>query len=660
MAGRMGGFLMSNRVALAVAVALGASFAGSPEAVAQFAGSPSLANVNAAGDPANADSWAVSVSGDGTLIAFASDADNLVPLDNNGDTDVFLHDTVTGITSRISVNFQGEEATGDSNCPSMSADGRFVAFSSRAWNMVQGGSNVGTLPWDVYLHDRQGPSTIRLSVPLSEDLSTENSGCPAISADGHRVAFASEAPDLVQGDTNGVSDVFVYDVASGTLLRASVADDEAEGDARSIGPALSADGDIVAFSSYATNLSARGAQGDYFAREQVYVRDLAAGTTELVSRSYAHPFTDTNGPSCCAQVSADGENILFGSQASNLLSNLHGRRPMRLYVYDRASGGIEGIEPLSLGEGPCSWPADPLVCDPSESGGAALSADGRFVAFLSGSFGLLPENWPVHSKQIYLQDRLTRRLRRVTVDPTGYPIHSYPCGGSSSTLALSADGQILAFVGENAEAFGLARSSGADRDIVRLELPCDPDGGSCREVSSCPGSPATTCESADRSRLRIRRNPPLTARSERFYWRWVGPGDGSAQPFVDPDEGRYQLCVYAGETMHAQIDAGVPAGAPWQGIKNGWQRKDPDGAVGQVRLRTHARRKVAKVVTSSPALDLPYLPLAAPAGVTVQLHETTTGRCWEAAFPETAIGTNTRGAILPGRVARGAFNADLK
>lgn len=632
-------------------------FAIATPAGAQFAGSPTLANVNGAGVPGNADAWSVATSADGTLVAFTSDADNLVPLDNNGDADVFLHDVVTQITTRISVNWQGEEATGDSTCPSMSADGRYIAFLSRAWNMAQGGTNVGSPKWDVYLHDRQGPLTTRVSVPIGGGLATVDSECPSISADGSHVAFASAAADLVADDNNGYHDVFIYEVSSGVLTRASLADDETESDGPSDLPSLSADGNIVSFTSTATNLLSDGPPRWLW--RQVYVRDIAAGTTELVSRAFSAPILTPNGQSCCGQVSADGNVVLFESTASNLTSNEHGRRPWRLFAHERNSGRTEGIEPLSLGEGACGWLTDPLFCDTSRTKGAALSADGRFVAFLSGSRSLLPESPSNHSLQVFIQDRLSRRLRRVSVDPTGYPVNSYPCGGSSSTLALSADGQVLTFAGENVAALGVPDNPQAESNIVRLEWTCDPEEGNCRKLSACPGSPATSCESAERSRMRIRRNPPLSPRQDRFYWRWVGPGEGEGLPFIDPEDSEYQLCVYTGETMNAQVDAAIPSGAPWRAMKKGWQRKNRGAAVEVVRLRSSPARTVAKIVSSSPALDLPYLPLDAPEGVTVQLHETTTGRCWEAAFPASGVKTNRRGEIGPGRVTRGVVRADL-
>jgi Tol biopolymer transport system component len=641
------------------AAALGALLATVSPTVAQFAGRPSLANVSGEGIQGNADSWSVAVSADGASVAFASDADNLVPLDTNGDTDVFVHDARSRITRRVSVNWQGKEAQGDNDCPALSADGRYVAFSSRAWNMPQNGENVGTPMWEVYLHDRQGPQTIRVSAPLHGRLGTNHSGCPVIAADGGSVAFASAASDLVPDDTNGASDVFVYEIASGSLTRASLTDDGAQADGPSDAPAISADGNEVAFSSHATNLTPEyPSSTPPFLRGQVYVRDLSAETTELVSNAFAGPLQIPDAESCCPRISADGRAILFHSSASDLIPDTFGPRPVRLFLRDRSTGVTEAVEPLSLGPaGPCWSSSPPFFCDASDTKGAALSADGRFVAFLSGSFHLLPENPPFHQDQIYLQDRHTRRLRRLTVDPTGYPINAYPCGGSSSTLALSADGSVLAFVGGDAEGLGLPDSNGVvKRDVVRLESTCGAEGH-CREISLCPGTPATTCEPAQRSRLWIRRNPPLGERRDRFSWRWVGAPAGEGQAFVDPTEGDYHLCVYTGETMNAQVDAAIPPGAPWQAIEKGWQRRDQGGALELVKLRGGSVRSMVTVASSSAALDLPYLPLEAPHGVTVQLHEATTNRCWEAAFPAAALSKNTRGAVTPGGSTPGVVHA---
>jgi len=160
--------------------------------------------------------WGPSVSADGTLVAFASYASDLVPGDLNGYADVFVHDRLTGATERVSVSSSGEEAngrlTGWPSNPAISADGRYVAFESEASNLVPGDLNGYA---DVFVHDRLTGVTERVSVSTSgEEANGYLAGWPsnlAISADGRYVAFASQASNLVPVDTNGQADVFVHD-----------------------------------------------------------------------------------------------------------------------------------------------------------------------------------------------------------------------------------------------------------------------------------------------------------------------------------------------------------------------------------------------------------------------------------------------------------------
>ena len=640
---------------------IGAAFLLAAEpAVGQFAGRASRVNIDGTGVQANNESWAVALSADGKLVAFASDADNLVSLDTNEDSDIFLHDTNTGITSRVSMNWQGKQAAGDSDCPSISGDGRYIAFRSRASNMLQEGSTVGAPAWEVFLHDRQGPLTVQVSRPVQGGPGTADSGCPMISSDGTRVAFASEASDLLADDTNGFSDIFVYEVAGGTLLRASIADDGSQADGDSIEPAISGDGSIVAFSSTAQNLTPALIPDHY--ESQVYARDFVAGTTELISRSAEAPVLLAGGESREPKISADGTLVLFFSTMSIRKLAGSGFPPWRLFLFDRTTGLTDVVEPLALAE---DRPAtvDPLFGDPSRSKAAAISADGRFIAFLSGSFGLLPENSIFHTDQIFILDRQTHRLRRVTVDPTGYPLFTYPCGGSSSTLALSADGRTLVFAAENTERIGLSPSDGlAVRDVVRLEWTCDPRKQRCRSLSICPDRPVNTCVEADAARIFIRRNPPLSRPGTSFRWRWQGPIGAEGQPFPDPtgQDNEYQLCVYAGGTMSTQMDARIPADDKWQRTRSGWERKDPEGAIRALRMRNRENFSLLQVASRSPILDVPYLPLDVSNGVNIQMHETGSGRCWASTFGPESINRNTGGQLGLAGFSRGVFRAKLE
>lgn len=148
----------------------------------------------------------LSISADGRFVAFYSYASNLVPSDTNGDDDVFVHDRQTGQTIRVSVASDGTEGNSFSSDPAISADGRYVTFESLSSNLVPGDTNGS---WDVFVHDRQTGQTTRVSV--ASDGAQGNGYYPSISADGRFVAFESYASNLVAGDTNGRCDVFVHD-----------------------------------------------------------------------------------------------------------------------------------------------------------------------------------------------------------------------------------------------------------------------------------------------------------------------------------------------------------------------------------------------------------------------------------------------------------------
>lgn len=192
------------------------------------------------------------ISADGRLIAFQSTATNLVPFDNNGEPDVFVYDRQSAATERVSVASDGSQAAGSSFQPGISADGRWVVFASSAINL----DPRDTTSWiDVFIHDRQTGQTELIS--LSED-GAESAGfaaAPAISADGRYVAFSSAASNLVAGDGNDFEDIFLYDRQTGDMSRVSVRSNGDEVYADSYEPALSADGRYVVFWSYAVDLT---------------------------------------------------------------------------------------------------------------------------------------------------------------------------------------------------------------------------------------------------------------------------------------------------------------------------------------------------------------------------------------------------------------------
>jgi Tol biopolymer transport system component len=214
-------------------------------------GSAVNVSVGLNGAQADLDSFTPQLSANGRFVAFTSFADNLVDLDLNEGSDVFVRDLQASTTTRVS-EFTGHyEGEGDSLRPSISADGRYVAFDSDDWNLVWGDTND---VFDVFVNDRETTVTTRVSV---DDAGTQAEGAsvrPSISADGRYVVYSSEASNLVSGDTNGATDVFVYDRRSGSTKRASVAGGGDQGDADSLRPGLDAAGRLVAFESDAANL----------------------------------------------------------------------------------------------------------------------------------------------------------------------------------------------------------------------------------------------------------------------------------------------------------------------------------------------------------------------------------------------------------------------
>src|SRR5204863_310450 len=148
------------------------------------------------------------ISADGRFVAFTSLSTNLVAGDTNGWQDVFVRDRETRTTERVSVDSAGTEGNSWSGTPAISADGRFVAFVSDATNLVPGDTNKAA---DVFVHDRQTRTTERVSVDSAGNQGSWGSGAPAISADGRFVAFCSASPNLVAGDTNWAKDMYGFD-----------------------------------------------------------------------------------------------------------------------------------------------------------------------------------------------------------------------------------------------------------------------------------------------------------------------------------------------------------------------------------------------------------------------------------------------------------------
>jgi hypothetical protein len=253
-------------------------------------------SVSTTGIQGNGLSRGDSISDDGRFASFRSEASNLVSGDGNGVSDAFVHDNVTGVTERVSVASDGSEANGYSGAGEMSADGRYVAFSSLAGNLVPDDTN-GT--WDCFVRDRLTGTTTRASVAADGGQSNgPNNFCGNIGPDGHTITFASDASNLVSGATTHVSQAYVRDTLANTTELVSVATDGQTANAASGGGGASADGRFILFQSNATNLYANDTNNstDIFVRDRSTKPVANAGLDQAVNEG-TNVALDGNGSS---------------------------------------------------------------------------------------------------------------------------------------------------------------------------------------------------------------------------------------------------------------------------------------------------------------------------------------------------------------------------
>ncbi len=361
------------------------------------------------------------ISADGRFVAFSSDASNLVPGDTNQVADVFVVERATGAVERVSVDSLGVEGNGDSLGASISHDGRYVVFSSAASNLVSGDLN-GQL--DVFLHDRQTGETTRISVGSwrSDGVPVEGNGpsCnPRISWNGTTVVFESLASNLVVGDRNGVQDIFLHTIASGNTKRVSQTLAGVEANGPSFQPSIAKRGHVVAFSSLADNL----VSGDTNGVQDVFVRDYVRA--DLMSPSVAG-----DGPSGHPSLAAHSEMIAFESQASNLVpQDTNGVSDV--FLYDFTAGTM-----ARLSETPNGVEGNGASTSP------VFSMGNQTVAFLTEADNLVPNDLNgvadvvVYNTLIHALD-----LRSTSTGEDA-------AGAASQSPSISQNGQVVVFTSD--------------------------------------------------------------------------------------------------------------------------------------------------------------------------------------------------------------------
>jgi Tol biopolymer transport system component len=386
-----------------------------------------LVSAGKGGKGGDGNSLEAAISGDGRYVAFASRARNLSSAAKSGKLQIFVKDMKTGTVTLVSRTdgAAGAAADGNSYDPSISADGRYVAFASWAENL----SPEDTAFNDVFVRDlTAGTTTLvsRASGPAGAAGDNESTD-PAISADGRHVAFVSSANNLTADDAKTVqTDVFVRDLDANVtelVSRASGAAGAAGTD-YSFEPSISSNGSRVAFSSRA-QLDPEDFDEPSFPQD-VFVRDRAAAITVLVSRASGPAGKPSNVESSSPAISADGTHVAFASDAK-----LTGQRgyDRNVFVRDLAAGTTRLVS----------------VGDEGKAGDAkrlpSISADGRYVAFQTRSDNLSPADADARV-DVFVRD-MTKGLT-VTVSRASGTL-GVPADGPSSSASVSADGRLVAF-----------------------------------------------------------------------------------------------------------------------------------------------------------------------------------------------------------------------
>ncbi|QBB70032.1 hypothetical protein ELE36_06465 [Pseudolysobacter antarcticus] len=368
------------------------------------------------------DSDVPAISGNGRFVAFQSAATNLVAADNNGLTDEFVRDLQTQTTTRISAIDAGTRSDGASAEASISRDGRYAVFSSLGSGLVASDSNAAS---DIFVVDRNTLLPLRMSVDASGVQANGASDSPAISATGAWVSFRSSASNLVSGDSNGGADIFIKNIASGTISLVSTSSIGAQSAGGVIlGPtSLSSDGNLVVFRASDGSLVA----GDNNGFEDVFVKNRSNGVTSLISASASG--TIGNGNSVQAVISDDGTRVVFASDASNFAADdSNGVRD--IYVKTLASGAIVRASSDASG-----------VIGNAASSDPSISADGRFVVFASAASNLVAGDTNGNI-DIFVKDLNDASITRINTTAAG----AQGSGGDCATPSISSDGRYVGFI----------------------------------------------------------------------------------------------------------------------------------------------------------------------------------------------------------------------
>jgi Tol biopolymer transport system component len=339
-----------------------------------------LASSDALGAGAGGASYDPSLSPDGRYVAFTSAAEDLVNGDTNSDVDVFVKDLASGTVTLVSIDATGAQTDDDSSHAALSTDGRFVAFESRATNLVDGDTNEVC---DVFLKDLLTGAIARVSVDYAGAQGVGSSYDASLSADGRHVAFLSDAGNLVPIDTNALCDVFVKDMQTGAIFRAST-DSNGNQANRSVSTAtLSGDGRHVAFITSATNLVADDTNGV----DDVFVKDLDTGClTRVNTNAQGQQTSGVSWSTGSPSLSSDGRYVAFASAADNLTTD-DDNAVTDVFVKDRRTAAVALVSSTAPHD------ATPGLYDPNTSLWYLANTLGSGPADVSLGFGVPGAGW---------------------------------------------------------------------------------------------------------------------------------------------------------------------------------------------------------------------------------------------------------------------------
>ena len=427
------------------------------------------------------------ISRDGRYVVIASDSSDLGPLDANGTTDVYRKDLQTGAVVLVSATPSGAAGNGASFWPAVSADGRYVVFSSDATDLVPNDTNANT---DVFLRDVTAGTTTLVSHTYGGAASANGfSYFPSISPDGRFVGFNSNASDLVAVDANHKDDAFAYDRISGNMEILSLSSTGVQGndytsEVVDVGPGFSDDDRFVVFVTLAGNFAANDGNLWY----DVYVRDRLLGTTTRASQSAEG--VGGNLDSWSASISADGRWVAFYSEATTLVPDDTNAKA-DVFVKDMRTGAVERVSVSSDGEQGTGGGGHLQPVDTT-----SMSADGRYVGFGSGMRNLIPDDvnpWA----DAYRHDRWTGVTTLISQSTRS--VHGDSVSGSTS---LSEDGRLVLFGSVSANLVPGDTNAAGDQFLRTLPEPftvfCAGDGTAGSAPCPCgnTGSFRHGCENA--------------------------------------------------------------------------------------------------------------------------------------------------------------------